>query len=178
MFLGLLFFLTAFWVVVFGNLLVDFTKNFRAVRDLSFMQIVFLLISGGLLIATIWVTIQHIVARFYSKPALVIHQKGITGIRHWVGVGYVPWEDIVEVKQYQLPSKKKQRPPYISLVILVQHPEKYLGQVKLPWNRWAYRQRLKKHQTSLVIATNFLEMDAHQLHQQLQEAFNTSRRNK
>lgn len=170
-FLGLLCVMSIFWIVLSGFFLLKLSQ-------LIFVEILTLGASGLFFIATLWVTIQHLLIHSSSKPGLIIDQKGISGINHLVGIDYVPWGDIVEIKQYETPSKIQKNSKEISLVIKVKHPEQYLKQARLPWSKWYRQQNFKKHQTPLLITTHFLEVDANHLYSLLQDTLTSLMKNK
>lgn len=89
----------------------------------------------------------------------MIDQKGIHGQARYIGVGFIPWEDIVELVIHEEPTKRAYQASIISLAILVHNPDKYYNQTSLFLLRWYRRQSYEPYETPCLMRFHYLEGD-------------------
>ncbi len=158
-----------FWAIIVGMLFLSFTKGLDSILSASLKQGFFLALALLFFVVVFWGTIHLFWVHFSAKPGLVIHQKGIEGIKRWVGIHFVPWQDIVEIKKHQIPSHKKGQPPTFVFAVVIKNPEEYLRKTQFPWTKWRYQRNIRLYETPLVISNHYLDIKVEHLHNLLQQ---------
>ena len=92
---------------------------------------------------------------FDNKPGLVINPEGIIDNSSGSSLGFIPWDDVIGVDQYQIERQK-----FVS--ILVSDPHKYAERGN-SLQRMAHRANINLCGTPIVISANSLQVNHEQL---------------
>ena len=102
-----------------------------------------------------------------KSPGLILSKDGFTDNSSGVSVGYIPWSDVIEVKEYQLLMQ-------MLVSIRVRNPEEYVNRGNL-LQRIANRINLKVCGTPINISANSLQIGYEELLSTFEEYFDNSR---
>jgi len=111
-----------------------------------------------------WTGLMSLKKLFDPQPGLVINQKGITDNSSGVSVGFIPWQDITEIKSTQIALTK-------FLIVQLNNPEEYLDRSIRPLQKRLLKANYKKYGTPISISVNTLKVKFNPLVQMLTEAW-------
>jgi hypothetical protein len=89
---------------------------------------------------------------FDNSPGLIISEGGITDNSSGVPAGFIPWSDIVAVKETTVAGQR-----FINLV--VKNHEDYVQRQKSALKRWIMRKNFKTYRTGIGISANALKIN-------------------
>ena len=114
-----------------------------------------------------------IIKKLFDKtPGLIISGDGITDNSGGLPAGFVPWSDIVAVKETTVVRQR-----FINLV--VKNHEDYVLRQKSALKRWIMRKNFKVYRTGIGISPNALKIDYDDLKEIIEKRFSdfTTKRN-
>lgn len=132
------------------------TRKFSPIWIMGF-GVIAVVFFGGICIAVI----KKIVDK---KPGLSIDENGIWDNSSGVSAGLVEWKDILGLRKVNVSGTR-------FLLIDVQNPEKYIGNVKGGIKRQAMKANNKKYGTPISISANGLSIKFNALEELISEAF-------
>jgi hypothetical protein len=101
---------------------------------------------------------------FDKSPGLVISNDGIVDNSSGVSAGFIPWSDIVEIKETKIVNQK-----FINLV--VKNPQDYINRQSSAFKRWAMNKNYTSFGTAIGISANGLKYDYEDLKALLHKKF-------
>lgn len=106
-----------------------------------------------------------------KKVGLTIDSVGILWNAGGLSVGFVPWEDVVEIKEYKINGQ-----PFIN--VIVTDPQKYLHRYKSYLSRRMAEMNIKLCGTPVNISATSLKCNFRELHKLLTFAFDEHKANR
>jgi hypothetical protein len=95
--------------------------------------------------------ITYFIKKLFEKtPGMIIDEKGITDNSSAVTVGFIPWEDVIQIAKIEV---MKQR----MLLILVKNPEQYIQRQEGILKRKLMEANLKDRGTPITISAGGLQ---------------------
>ena len=101
---------------------------------------------------------------FDKSPGLVISDDGILDNSSGVSAGFIPWSDIVEIKETKVFNQK-----FINLV--VKNPQNYIDRQSNSFKRWTMTKNYKSFDTAIGISANGLRYNYEDLKTLLDRRF-------
>ena len=101
---------------------------------------------------------------FDKSPGLIISAEGVFDNSTGVSVGFVPWTDIVEIKETKVFNQS-----FINLV--VKNPQEYIDSPRIAFKRRLMQINYKSYGTVIGISTNGLKIKYKELKALLDERF-------
>lgn len=99
-----------------------------------------------------------------TSPGLIISEAGITDNSSGVSAGFIPWSDIIAVKETTVAAQR-----FINLV--VKNHEDYVQRQKSALKRWIMRKNYKTYRTGIGISANTLKMNYGKLKELIEKRF-------
>lgn len=135
----------------------EFTRNgFMGIRDPRFIRVVavFAIVFFG---AAGFVGGKKM---FAKKPGLIIDSTGITDNTNASSIGFIPWEDVAEIRHLSVLSNK-------FLLIILKDPQKYISKAKSRFKSKLMSANLKQYETPVTISTGALKSKHLELFEQV-----------
>lgn len=99
-----------------------------------------------------------------KSPGLIISDEGVTDNSSGVGVGFIPWSDIFEIKE-----KVVMNQPFINLI--VKNPQDYISRQKSALKRKTMEVNYKTYKTVIGISANGLKCNFSELKSIMEKGF-------
>ncbi len=99
---------------------------------------------------------------FDKSPGLIVNNEGISDNSSAVAAGFIPWEDVKEIKVTNVFNQK-------ILVLIVNNPESYFKNVKNKIKRNSMKMNYKTYGSPIGIVANALQIDFNNLHKMISE---------
>ena len=100
---------------------------------------------------------------FDKKMGLVIDSEGITENTSAVSIGFIPWEDIQGIGEYNVMSNKM-------VLIYLHDNKKYISRYS-SWKKTLVNKNINVCGTPISISANSLQISYHDLKQKIESAF-------
>ncbi|MEM1312455.1 MAG: STM3941 family protein [Patescibacteria group bacterium] len=97
-----------------------------------------------------------------SKPAIIINTKGVFDNSNATSIGFIPWEDIEQIKKLKVLNQK-----FIALIL--KDPQSYLNREPNFVRRKIMEYNLKYYHSPISISCNFLITNFKELYQLLRK---------
>jgi hypothetical protein len=104
-----------------------------------------------------------------NEPALIISADGITDNSSGVSAGFIPWSDIIAVKEAVIANQR-----FINLV--VKNPQEYIDRQKSVFRRKIMQKNHDIFGTGIGISTNTLKISYSELKKILEERVSEMKR--
>jgi hypothetical protein len=148
--------------VILGILFVINPANFvsEIVRSTTFI------FCAGLISITFFGFVGLLILRKLvdKSPGLIISDKGITDNSSGVNAGFIPWSDIIAIKETKVVNQK-----FINIV--VKNPDEYIDRQKSSFKKKTMKANYKMFGTAIAISTNALKYDYADLKRLLETKF-------
>jgi len=99
-----------------------------------------------------------------NSPGLTISDKGITDNSTAVGAGFIPWDDIIEMKEIQVVNQT-----FIN--VLVKNPQDYIDRQKSTFKRKSLQLNFNRYGCVIGISSNGLKCNYKELREILNSKF-------
>ncbi|MBS1758022.1 MAG: hypothetical protein JSU03_12155 [Bacteroidetes bacterium] len=99
-----------------------------------------------------------------KSPGLIISDEGITDNSSGVSAGFIPWTDIIAIKETKVVNQK-----FIN--IIVKKPQEYIDRQKSTFKRRAMKANYNMWGTAIGISVNGLNINFSELEKILQKRF-------
>jgi hypothetical protein len=111
-----------------------------------------------------WITLVLIIKQSKNEIGLTIDNFGILDDSNLVKTGLIEWEDIVEIKRYDLMSSQL-------ILINVKNTEKYIEKAESKFQAFLTRLNIKMYGTPITISSGLLNCTFDKLEKTLKEEF-------
>ena len=101
---------------------------------------------------------------FDQRPGLIISAEGITDNSSAVSAGFIPWNDIVEIREMTMNNKH-------FMTIVVQNPQTYIERQQNAFKRKMMQMNHSTYSAVINISANTLQCSFKELKAQLTDAF-------
>lgn len=101
---------------------------------------------------------------FDHRPGLIISSEGITDNSSGVSAGFIPWEDIVEIREMTMNNQH-------FMTIVVQNPQTYIDRQQNAFKRKMMQMNHSTYSAAINISANTLQCSFKELKSQLSDAF-------
>jgi len=99
-----------------------------------------------------------------KSPGLIISDEGITDNSSGVSAGFIPWTDVIAIKEIKIVNQK-----FIN--IIVKNPQEYIDRQKSAFKRKVMQTNYKTFGTAIGISTNGLKANHSELKALLEKRF-------
>ena len=99
-----------------------------------------------------------------KRPGLVISDEGITEYAMYVSAGFIPWEDIIKIKETKVVNQK-------FITIVVKNPQVYIDRQKSAFKKKIMQTNYNAYGTAIGISTNGLKIGYNELKSILEKKF-------
>jgi hypothetical protein len=99
-----------------------------------------------------------------KSPGLIISDKGITDNATAVGAGFIPWQDILEMKEIQVVNQT-----FIN--IIVKNPQDYIDRQKSAFKRKALQLNFNRYGCVIGLSSNGLKCNYKEMKNMLDKGF-------
>ncbi len=109
-----------------------------------------------------------VIKKLFSKtPGLILNEKGITDRSSGVAAGFIPWTDVLDIREYRVNRQK-------FVAVYVKDPQKYVKRGN-PVTRLANWANLKMAGTPINISAKSLKITYDELFSVIEQFFENSR---
>lgn len=95
-----------------------------------------------------------------KKPGLIINEKGIVDNSNFVGLDFIPWKDIKDIKKIKVNNGN-------FILVLLKNPSHYINSTTHWLKRKSLRTNFKYHNTPICMSANSLPINFDELYQLL-----------
>lgn len=134
-------FATGLWILIFRPQIDNFVFNDSWLKY------------GGAISCVLffgWAITYFIKKLFEKTPGMIIDEKGVTDNSSAVTVGFIPWEDVIQIAKIEVMKQKM-------LLILVKNPEDYIQRQEGIIKRKLMEANLKDRGTPITISAGGLQ---------------------